>query len=165
MRAIAIILTAVSIALAGLTLALYITADVTVTDISCTAEDAAGREAEFLAIREQARNGIFTGTLFGSAGDGETAPGGAGEYLFYTYTMLVNNNTFLPMKTAEIQVSPMNEDILQLPESRQAMIPPRGQGTVQATILTRKESHPVRELTLTYYLWGLPFTIRTAYSK
>ncbi len=160
MRPAAIILLILFLALAVLTGLLYFSANVTVTDIECIAEDAAEQEARFLQLREQAGAGTFTGTPFDTSGIGEAA-----DCLFYTYTVHLRNETFLPLKAAEVQVSPMQDDLLQAPEDGPVTIPARGQGTVRAVILTKKGSHPVRELTLTYYLWGLPFSVKTAYSK
>ena len=34
-------------------------------------------------------------------------------------------------------------------------------GDVTATILTSKDMHAIREANITYYIWGIPFTIRT----
>jgi hypothetical protein len=30
-----------------------------------------------------------------------------------------------------------------------------------ATILTEKNMHAIREVTITYYIWGVPFTMKT----
>ena len=37
-------------------------------------------------------------------------------------------------------------------------------GAFTAAILTSREMHSIRELTLTYYLWGLPFSARVTYN-
>lgn len=36
-------------------------------------------------------------------------------------------------------------------------------GDISATVLTSVESLPVRELIITYYVWGIPFTVKTTY--
>ena len=91
--------------------------------------------------------------------------GEAEDYQFYEYTVLLRNKTFVKAEVAEIQVTPMHGDVLQTADFRKTDIPARGEGQVTATILTAKGTHNVRELTLTYYLWGLPFSSRVTYSR
>ena len=160
MRAVAIILLVVCLGMIGLTGYLYLTANVTITGIDCVAVDAANQEAVFAGLKEQVSRGIFTGTPFDIS-----EIGNAGDYQFYTYTVHLRNDTFVMAEVAEVQVAPMNGDVLQTEEPQPRAIPARGEGDVQGTILTGKEMHNVRELTVTYYLWGLPFSLRTTYNS
>lgn len=160
MRVAAILLVIVCLVVAGFTGYLYLTAQVTVTDIECIAADAADQEETFDLLKAQTEAGIFTGTPFDT---GEI--GSVQDYQFFTYTVQLRNGTFLPAEMAEIQITPMNGDVLQLDENHARNISARSFGTVQATILTKKDMHNVREINISYYLWGLPFTLRTTYSK
>ena len=159
MRAAAIILLVLCLAAAGLTGYLYFNANVIVTEVSCVAADAADQAEMFAQLKAAAGNGTFTGTPF----DTEEI-GSAEDYLFYTYTVRVNNGSFVDAEVAEIQVTPMSGDVLQTGESAPRKIPARSEGTIQTTILTRKGSHNVREMTVTWYLWGLPFSAKAAYT-
>ena len=78
--------------------------------------------------------------------------------------MKLRNDTFVRAETVQIQIAPMNGDVLQTAENAPGQIPARGTGEVRATILTRKNMHNVREIMVTYYLWGMPFSLRTTYS-
>lgn len=160
MRPLAVILLAVFLALAVYTGYLYINSQIVIRDIDCTATDAADQEALFLELKGQAAAGTLTGTPFAAEDLGDAA-----DYQFYTYTVFLRNQTFIQAEVAEIQVTPMNGDVLQLREENPIAVPARNDGAVQATILTRKGMHNVRELTVTYYLWGLPFSLRTTYSE
>ena len=160
MRPIAIILLVICLGLMGLTGYLYFTANVVITDIDCVAVDAADQEAFFDQLKSQVEEGVFTGTPFATGEIGKAA-----DYQFYTYTVRLTNQTFLRLEVAEIQVTPMNGDVLQLAADGPKNVNARSRGSVDATILTGKDNHNVRELVLTYYLWGLPFTERVTYSK
>ena len=58
----------------------------------------------------------------------------------------------------------MTGDILQLSDPDAHDLPARSGGAFTAAILTSREMHSIRELTLTYYLWGLPFSARVTYN-
>lgn len=160
MRPIAIVLLVVCLGLIGLTGYLYFTANVIITDIECIATDAADQKETFDWLKTQTEEGTFVGTPFHTEEMGE-----AGEYQFLTYTARISNGSFLKAEVAEMQVTPMSGDVLQMAAEGLKSIPARRGGSVSATILTRKGGHNVRELVLTYYLWGLPFSERVTYSK
>lgn len=160
MRGAAIILIIIFLAAAVLTGYLYATAQITVTGIDCSAVSALDQGTGFQALKEQIKDGTFTGTAFQTDEIGEPS-----EYQFYTYSVHLMNSTFLRAEVAEIQITPMNGDILQTEETTVRNIPARSRGSVQATLLTKKDMHSVREITVTYYLWGLPFHLRTTYSR
>ena len=158
MRVAAVLLMVLCLAAVGLTGYLYLNANMVITGIDCIAADAAG-SGEFEAVREQLDSGTFAGTPFENGGLGP-----AEDYQFYTYTVRLQNGTFVRAEVAEVQVSPMQGDVLQLSGGNVKSLPARSRGSLQATILTRKGNHNVRELMITYYLWGLPFFVRTTYS-
>ena len=159
MRPIAIILLVLCLAAAGFTGYLYFNTAVTVTGTECAAVDAVDQAALFEQLKAQTGAGTFTGTPFRTEDIGQAA-----DYQFLTYTVKLRNTTFLKAETAELQVTPMNGDVLQTAEETPTDIPARGQGEIRATILTKKDMHSVRELIITYYLWGLPFSTKVTYS-
>ena len=160
MRPVAVILLVCFLALAGTAGYLYMTANVYITDIDCVAEDAGNQPALFAELKERLQANSFTGIAFDPSGMGE-----AQDCQFYTYTVRLRNDSFVEARVAEIQVFPAGRDILQMPEEQESSIPARGTGEIQARILTGKDMHNVREMMITYYLWGLPFSMRTTYSK
>jgi len=159
MRVLTIILLIVFLALAGLTGYLYLNTNVMVTGIDCAAVDALDQPELFQRLKEQADGGTFAGTPFDISEFGEEK-----DYQFFTYTVRLRNDSFVRAEVAEVQVTPMNGDVLQTAAENAVAIPARGRGNVQAVILTKKEMHSIRELTITYYLWGLPFSERVTYS-
>ena len=160
MRPMAVILLVIFLGLTVLTGYFYFNTQVLVRDITCVAADAADQEALFQELKRQVEAETFTGTPFSTK-----EMGNAADYQFYTYTAHLGNQTFIQAEVAEMQVTPMNGDVLQIADPDPIAIPGRGEGTVQATILTRKDMHNVRELMITYYLWGLPFSARVTYSR
>lgn len=160
MRVVAVLLMVLCLAAVGLTGYVYLTANVIITGIDCVAADAADQTELFQELKREIGAEAFTGTPFETRDLGE-----AGDYQFYTYRVQLRNDTFVRAEVAQIQISPMNGDVLQTPETGPREIPPRGTGEIQGTILTGKDMHNVREILVTYYLWGLPFSIRTTYSR
>ena len=160
MRVAAVILMVLCLAAAVLTGYLFVTANVVITGIDCVAADAADQPEIFRELKRQTETGTFTGTPFETDGLGEAA-----DYQFFTYSVKMRNDTFVRAETVQIQIAPMNGDVLQTAETAPGQIPARGAGEAGATILTRKNMHNVREIVVTYYLWGMPFSLRTTYSR
>ena len=160
MKPFAIILLVLCLAAVSATGYLYLTANITVEDISCVAYAAQDQRAVFQTLKDQLDTDTFTGTPFDVSGLGP-----AENYQFYEYTVQLRNDSFLKAEVVEIQVTPMNGDVLQVSDLDAHDLPARSSGAFTATILTAIDMHNVRELTLTYYLWGLPFSTRLTYSR
>ena len=138
---------------------LFMTAELTVTGTGCVAADALDLQETFQALREGVASGTFTGTLFHAPDSEDPA-----AYQFYTYTIRLKNATFLPAKAVEIQIAPMDGDVLQIGDLTRHDLAARSIGDFQATLLTTKEMHNIREITITWYFWGLPFSTKTTYN-
>lgn len=137
---------------------LYLTTNVTVEAIGVVAVEASTQPDLFNQLRQQVENQSVVGTAF------TTAPlGDAENYQFYTYTIRLKNNCFVTADMVEVQVTPMQGDALQLADETARALPARTTGDLGATILTDVNMHSVRELNISYYMWGVPFTIRTTY--
>ena len=137
--------------------ALYLTANVTVIAQSVSVMEAAYQPELFSELSAQVRNGAVVGTPFVAAQE----LSGAEEYVLYTYTLRIENTTALPVEMVEIQITPMSGDILQIGSNDVLTLPAHTIGDISATILTSRDMHAVREVNITYYMWGIPFTIRT----
>lgn len=140
--------------------ALYLTANVTVEAVGVIAVEAATQPDLFATLQEQQRTGQVIGTSYTS-----DAIGSAENYQFYTYTVRLKNNCFLTADMVEVQVTPMTGDVMHLGDTTPKALPARSTGDIQATILTDVTMHSVRELNVTYYMWGIPFTLRTTYGR
>lgn len=139
---------------------LYLTANVTVEAVGVTAVEASTQAALFEDLRLQQEEHRVLGTSYAS-----TPLGDAANYQFFTYTVRLKNNCFVTADMVEVQVTPMDGDILQIGDGTAYALPARTTGDISATILTDIRMHAVRELNVTYYMWGVPFTIKTTYGQ
>ena len=137
---------------------LYLTANVTVQAVGVTAVEASTQPALFEELARQVENRQVLGTAFSSV-----PPGSVENYQFYTYTVRLRNNSFVTADMVEVQVTPMEGDVLQIGDDTARALPARSTGDITATILTDVNMHSVRELIVTYYMWGIPFSLKTAY--
>jgi len=132
---------------------LYFTARLTVSVRECVATDAMTQTELFDRLKKQMETGTLIGTPFTT-----DLPESPEAYQFYSWTLRLENRTFLPADVIEIQITPLEGDVLQIGETAAYRLPARQTMDLSATILTRKDLHNVREITVTYYMWGLPFT-------
>ncbi len=160
MKAAGIILIVLCIAALGFTGYLYLTANVTVTGTGCTAADAADMADTFGALKAAIASEAFVGTLY----QAKPELGDPGAWQFYTYKVRLRNASFLPAEAVEIQVTPMDADVLQIGDTVRHDLQARSTGDFTATILTKKEMHNVRELMVTWYIWGMPFSQKVTYT-
>ena len=139
---------------------LYFTANVSVDAVGVIAVEASTQSDYFDSLKDQLNAGHLSGTVFST-----DALGNAADYQFYTYTVRLSNNSAITADMVEMQVTPMAGDVLQVGDTTPKALNAHTTGDIQATILTPLGMHSVRELTVTYYVWGIPFSIKTAYGK
>lgn len=135
----------------------YLTANVTILAQSVSAVEATNQQELFNSLASQVRTGAVVGTAYVTAQE----LSGAEDYVFYTYTFRLENNTSLPAEMLEVQITPMGGDILQIGSDQVLTLPAHSIGDLTATILTSRDMHAIREVNITYYIWGIPFTVRT----
>lgn len=136
---------------------MYMTANIFVEAVGVVAADAPSQITLFEALREQVRLGAVLGTPYVQAQELSDAE----NYQFYTYTVRLLNDCSVPADMVELQVTPMAGDILQIGSYEDVKLPAKQTVDVNATILTDVNMHPIREVTVTYYIWGVPFTMKT----
>ncbi|NCB36636.1 MAG: hypothetical protein EOM58_11410 [Clostridia bacterium] len=150
------------IALVVLSLALvgyfFATAKVSIVHYSANGVPATEQQAVFDTLKTQIAQKSFQGTLFQTA-----EPGEAADYAFITYTLRLSNQCLVPIDMVEVQVVPDPADVLQLGDLNVHSLDAKSQGDITATLLTSKNSHSIRELIVTYYVWGVSFSIRETY--
>lgn len=139
---------------------LYFTANLTVTFASVTATDPMTQTDVFTQLKNSLENDTFVGTRYSTA-----SLNGPEDYLFYTWAVRLENNSFLPADTVEIQVTPMTGDVLLYGDPAEHTLAARSSGELSATILTARSMHSVREAIVTWYVWGLPFSARVTLGK
>ena len=136
---------------------MYMTANLYVEAVGVIAADAPSQLPLFEELREQVRLGAVLGTPYTTAQE----LSGAENYQFLTYTVRLRNDTAVPADMVELQVTPMAGDILQIGSYTDVKLPAKQTVDATATILTEKDMHPIREVTISYYIWGVPFTTKT----
>ena len=138
---------------------LYFISSVDVVSYGCLAVEAATQPELFEQLKEEVASGALCGTLYRQDADLSDIS----RYVFYTYTARLRNNTFLTADMVEMQVGMKGDDVLQIGDSTAKALKSHTTGDIQAIILTDRDMDNTRELTLTYYMWGIPFVTRTVY--
>lgn len=156
MKPIAIILVIVCLAAFTGIAYMYMNAVIEVTDVKTVIFEAGTQQALFDELKTQTDEKRLIGTMFA-----DDMPQKSDDLVFLQYTVSLANNTFLNAEEAEIQITPVSGDILQIGETQPADIRAHEAGNVQAVLLTHGDTKNIRELTVTYYLWGIPFRYTT----
>ena len=133
----------------------FFTAKVTVAGCDINGSSAGQQADLFAQMKSYVALDAFPGTMFT-----DEAIGDAADYAFITYTLQLSNQCLVPIDMIEIQVIPETGDVLQIGDFDVHSLEPKSSGSVSATILTAKNSHSVREVLITYYVWGVSFSIR-----
>jgi hypothetical protein len=133
----------------------FFTAKVTVADCDINGSPASQQADLFNQMKSYVALDAFPGTMFTDEEIGDAA-----DYAFITYTLQLSNQCLVPIDMIEIQVLPETGDVLQIGDFNVHSLAAKTSGSVSATILTAKDSHSVREVLITYYVWGVSFSIR-----
>ena len=136
---------------------MYMTANIIVAGVDVIAVEASSQLPLFEELREQLRLGAVVGTPYIAAQELSDAE----NYQFLTYTVRLQNDCSVPADMIELQVTPMSGDILQIGSYADVKLPAGQTVDATATILTGRNMHSIREVTVTYYIWGVPFTMKT----
>lgn len=116
------------------------------------------RAAEFARLKEAVKNQSLLGTQLKSGELGQ-----AGEYYFYSYTLRLKNEGLVTAEMIEVQIAPGAGDVLFYGDTAETVIHPGETEDVWCVLLTREKANPVRDLYVTYYLWGHPQEVKYTY--
>ena len=116
---------------------------------------AADRPAEFDALRAAVAGQSLLGTVLRS---GEMCP--AENYRYYIYQLRLENQCLIPAEMVELQIAPLAEDVLFYGDTQETVIPAGETRDVYCVLLTQGSPHPVRDVFITYYLWGHPQEVK-----
>ena len=139
---------------------LYASAHVIVEALGAQAYEAQSQQATFDDLKRRLDNETVLGTVFKKEALGESS-----EYAFITYTVRLRNESMVSADMVEVQVVPTEADILQMGGSGVKSLTPKSRGDIGATILTRRNTDSMREIIVTYYIWGQPFTVKETYKS
>ena len=118
------------------------------------------RTGEFEALRNALGEGSLLGTILN-----RQQLGSADQYSYYVYTLRLHNPGLVPAEMVEMQIAPIQQDVLFYGETQEIIIPPQGTRDVWCVLLTQGTPHPVRDLFVTYYLWGHPHEVKFTYDN
>ena len=65
----------------------------------------------------------------------------------------------------EVKVVPQADDILQVADLQVKSLDLKSEGDLTVQILAPKDTHPIREMIVTYYLWGVSGNVKTMYGQ
>lgn len=160
MKATAIILVLVCLAaFVGLGY-LYMASSVVIEDVDLTICEADTQAALFDELSTQVASGCAAATVFSAE-----IPKTPDHCIFLQYSVKLRNSTFMTAEQIEVRISPTTGDYVQVGETLPTDIPSGSSGNVKAVLLSDREAKMVREITVSYYLWGIPFFVRTTYAK
>ena len=140
---------------------LFLTAQVEVVDIKAQGIPVINSPEAFDKLKTSVDDDTFFGTLYQKPYEWKEPE----EYIYLTYTLRLRNNCLVPIDMVEVQVVPQTDDILQLPDLKVKSLELKSDGDLSVTILTSKDTHPIREMLVTYYLWGVSGTVKTVYGQ
>lgn len=121
---------------------------------------AAERWAEFQQLSDAVRQRSLQGTVVQSE-----ALSAAEDYSYYIYTLRIHNPGLVSAEMVELQIAPISEDVLFYGETGEIVIGPGETRDVRCVLLTRGTPHAVRDIYVTYYLWGHPYEVKFTYDN
>ena len=116
------------------------------------------RIGEFEQVKLAANQRSLLGTLLKTGGLGE-----AKDYSFYVYSLRLKNNGLVPAEMVEMQISPIAQDVLFYGAEEEIIIMPGESRDVWCVLLTEGAPTAVREIYITYYLWGHAQEVKFTY--
>lgn len=140
---------------------LFMTAEVQVIGISAKGVSAANDPQAFENLKAAIEEDTFYGTLYQKPLEWKDAS----EYVYLTYTLRLRNNCLVPIDMIEVQVVPQSGDILQVADLAIKSLDLKSEGDLTVQILAPKDTHPIREMIVTYYLWGVSGNVKTIYGQ
>lgn len=135
---------------------LFLTAQVQVMDIQVKGTPASADAQAFEKLKQSVLDETFQGTLFQKPLEWKDAD----EYVYLTYTVRLRNSCLVPIDMVEAQVVPQSSDILQVAQLDVRSLDLKSEGDLTVTILAPKDTHSVREMIITYYLWGVSGSVK-----
>lgn len=128
--------------------------------------DASQQQAEFDRLSGLLMHNAVRGLVYDT-----DFTGNSGDYVILQYTIRVRNRGLVKAEMLEAQIVPVKGDVLCY--SQQEAMGKDVNDSIEAApgqellfrcyLLTRKDLHAVRELQVSYYIWGNPFIIKLTY--
>ncbi len=90
---------------------------------------------------------------------------GAENYTYHVYTLRVKNPGLVDAQMVEMQIAPLGSDVLYYGETGEVVIEAGQTRDIWCVLLTEGETHDVRNMYITYYLWGHPCEVKFTYDN
>lgn len=127
---------------------------------------AADYREEFDRLAGLLRSGAARGLVYDPA-----LTGNAEDYVILQYTIEVSNRGFIGAEMLEAQIVPVKGDVMCYSQQEAlgqdvnlSFDVPAGQtARYRCYLLTRKDLYGVRDIRMSYYIWGNPFFIKLTY--
>lgn len=136
---------------------LFLTAEVTVVTVSSSGVNAGEKAEDFETLKNALDEETFMGTLFHKPEEWKKAE----DYVYLQFQVRLRNGCLIPIDMIEVQVVPQPTDILQLADRQVHSLEAKQEADFSAMILAPKDTHPVREIIVSYYVWGVSFQLKT----
>lgn len=138
---------------------LFLTAEVQVVSIDAQGIPVGNDPAAFELLKKAIDEKTFVGTLYQKPLEWQDAS----DYVYLEYTLRIRNNCLVPIDMIEVQVIPHSDDILQTVDLGVRSLDLKSEGDLKVRVLAPKDTHPIREMIVTYYVWGVSFSLRTTF--
>ena len=160
MKTAAIILVVLVLAVGGLMGYGLFNTSLQITGKSLQTFSAQERQEEFTSLRIAMEQNSLLGTILhpGALSSPE-------EYSYYVYTLRLYNPGLVDAEMVEMQIAPMPQDILFYGPTEEIIIPAGQTRDIWCVLLTKGAQHAVRDLHITYYLWGHAHDIKYTYDQ
>lgn len=166
MRKFSVILFILALTVAGVTLWGILGADLGLSVEGVRALPQEEYELRFKRLSEQLENGGVRGIVYEN-----TLEGGMDDYVILEYTILINNSGLIKAQMLEALVVPLKGDVLCFSQQEfdgmdinHSINAEAGrQIRLRCYLLTRKDMHAVRDIQISYYIWGNPFIRKITY--
>lgn len=166
MRKLAVFCVLLMVLVVGVTLWGYAHARLSLTAQAVRALPREEHSVRFTGLRRQLDSGAVRGTVYD-----RKLQGGEDDYVILEYTISVANRGLVKARMLEAVVVPLAGDVLcfsQQEYDRQDVnssidVQPGRQVMLRCYLLTRKDAHAVREIQVSYYIWGNPFIVKVRY--
>lgn len=155
MKYVAIILMIITLAAGGVAVYALLNTSMAVEGQGFQAISASERANEFLTLQSVMDRNALQGVVYRSA-----ALDDPDAYSYYIYTLRLHNKCLVPAEMVELQVSPAQTDVLMYGESGEIIIPANGTRDVWCAVVTQGAPVAARDITITYYLCGNPYSVR-----
>ena len=160
MKKLTVLFLALSALLAGLILWQWTHTELTVTARSVRTVPASDMLSNYGAVSRAVRNGSLQGVVYHE--DSLTDAAGCS---FQFFTLTLENRGLLPAEMTELQLTPFQRDICAYLPRQEIVVPAGGRREATVTLLTADGSPAVRDVTVTYYLWGHLYRQRVTLSR